>query len=250
MPSSRNPSWSRDELILALNLYLRIKPHTPAPTLPEVIALSRELRAIAHRSGTRPSRNFRSTASVVMKLMNFRSLDDDYAGAGLSGAGHGDHLVWTELSGDAVRLHSLAGAVRAVYQSKAPLPPPTDDDEGASEGEILYRLHRHRERNAGLVAKKKQQALEQFGCLCCSVCNFDFEKAYGPDGHGYIECHHTTPLYSLRPGTKTHLKDLALVCANCHRMLHRIRPWPSIADLKTRLVPPPADPVANARRNC
>jgi 5-methylcytosine-specific restriction protein A len=40
----------------------------------------------------------------------------------------------------------------------------------------------------------------------------------------------------LRPGTKTRLIDLALVCANCHRMLHRSRPWPTIAELRTELV--------------
>ncbi len=35
----------------------------------------------------------------------------------------------------------------------------------------------------------------------------------------YIECHHKTPIaqYGVRDTTMT---DLALVCANCHRMLH------------------------------
>lgn len=56
----------------------------------------------------------------------------------------------------------------------------------------------------------------------CQVCGFDFEKAYGELGKGYIEVHHTKPLYSLaeemiiNPET-----DLVCVCANCHRMLHR-----------------------------
>ena len=28
------------------------------------------------------------------------------------------------------------------------------------------------------------------------------------------------------------VKDIALVCANCHRMLHRKRPWLNMDDLK------------------
>lgn len=44
---------------------------------------------------------------------------------------------------------------------------------------------------------------------------------YGGLGQGYIECHHKTPISQMSPGQKTKLSDLALVCANCHRMLHR-----------------------------
>jgi 5-methylcytosine-specific restriction protein A len=231
MTSNRNPPWSQDELILALDLYLSIKPVTPGPTLPEVIALSRELRSIAPRSGIRPSRNFRSAASVVMKLMNFRSLDDDYPGAGLSAGGQGDLKVWNELSGDPKRLRLLARAVLETYQDTTPFPPAAEEDEGAAEGGILYRLHLQHERSPALAAKRKQQALKMFGCLCCEVCGFDFQKTYGVRGHGYIECHHIKPLYALRPGSKTRLEDLALVCANCHRMLHRT-PWPTTAELK------------------
>jgi len=64
------------------------------------------------------------------------------------------------------------------------------------------------------------------------VCEFDFSIAYGNRGLGFIECHHTKPLATLGTGTKTHIDDLALVCANCHRMIHRRKPWLSIAELK------------------
>lgn len=223
-------------MILALELYLRIKPNTPSPKLPEVVSLSREFRHMAHRSGVRPPRNYRTAASVVMKLMNFRSLDDDYPGAGLTAAGHGDRKVWDDLCGQPVKLRSLARGVRAAFHDKSPLPTQeTEGEEGEAEGGILFRLHRQRERSAKLTAQKKQQALELYGCLTCEICGFDFSKTYSNHGQGYIECHHIEPLASLRPNTKTRLKDLALVCANCHRMLHRL-PWPSISELKGYLV--------------
>ncbi|MDJ1631928.1 hypothetical protein QNN00_22945 [Bacillus velezensis] len=28
------------------------------------------------------------------------------------------------------------------------------------------------------------------------------------------------------------MSDLILVCSNCHRMLHRKRPWPTIKELR------------------
>ena len=45
------------------------------------------------------------------------------------------------------------------------------------------------------------------------------------------ECHHTVPVSEYGSGARTQLRDLALVCANCHRMLHRRRPWLTIDEL-------------------
>ena len=50
-----------------------------------------------------------------------------------------------------------------------------------------------------------------------------FAEVYGDLGASYIEAHHRQPLSSLdepRPPTSA---DFAMVCANCHRMLHRTR---------------------------
>ena len=55
----------------------------------------------------------------------------------------------------------------------------------------------------------------------CEICNFNYSKKYGERGKGFIECHHKVPLHKLKPNTKTKLSDLALLCANCHRMIHR-----------------------------
>jgi predicted HNH restriction endonuclease len=70
------------------------------------------------------------------------------------------------------------------------------------------------------------------GKLACDVCDFDYTTVYGDLGVGFIECHHRIPVSDLQPGAKTKLSDLALVCANCHRMLHRKRPWLTIEVLR------------------
>lgn len=110
--------------------------------------------------------------------------------------------------------------------------PPADaeEDEGI-EGRTLLRLHRLKERDRRLVRRKKREVLARAGCLRCEVCEFDFEIAYGMRGHGFAECHHRVPLKDLDGKTPTRLADLAMVCANCHRMLHH-QPIPTVEQLR------------------
>lgn len=89
------------------------------------------------------------------------------------------------------------------------------DDVESVEGKWNYALHRFRERDRGLVKLKKASVKNPI----CECCNFDFSIIYPNHGDGFIECHHKTPINQGKRITK--LKDLALVCANCHRMLHR-----------------------------
>ena len=100
----------------------------------------------------------------------------------------------------------------------------------AAEGRELLRLHRTRERSQPLVALKKREVLLAEGRLECETCGFDFAAAYGPRGEGFAECHHTLPISQSAPDRRTRTSELALVCANCHRMLHR-RPWVSVQEL-------------------
>jgi hypothetical protein len=89
------------------------------------------------------------------------------------------------------------------------------DDSESEEGKWFYVMHRFRERDRSLVQKKKASVPKP----TCECCNFDFSNTYPNLGNGFIECHHRIPI---NQGERiTRLEDLALVCANCHRMLHR-----------------------------
>ncbi|WP_430410755.1 HNH endonuclease [Kordia sp.] len=72
----------------------------------------------------------------------------------------------------------------------------------------------------------------------CSVCGFNFEEFYGSWGKGFIEVHHTQPL-SENKGLEVFTdpeKDLAVVCANCHRMIHKKRDVTlSLEELKEKI---------------
>ena len=105
------------------------------------------------------------------------------------------------------------------------------------EGRRIERLHKARERSSRLVALAKEKHSEaNGGHLPCEVCGFDFAEKYGDRGTHFIEAHHKVPLKKLDKlkSTKTRVKDLAMVCANCHRMLHR-NPLASIRDLRRTL---------------
>jgi len=102
---------------------------------------------------------------------------------------------------------------------------PTEEELEFPEGRQVYQAHVRRERNRKVVERAKAQRYERDPELRCEVCGFSFALAYGDLGDGYIEAHHTMPLGKSQGSTKTRVSDLVLVCANCHRMLHRRRPW-------------------------
>ena len=96
----------------------------------------------------------------------------------------------------------------------------------------MTRIHRYRERDTKLVKRKKERVLKEIGTLSCEVCGFYFVEVYGDRGYGFIECHHTKPVSEFMVGERTKISDLSLICSNCHRMIHKKRPWLSVNELK------------------
>lgn len=85
-------------------------------------------------------------------------------------------------------------------------------------------------RNSALVREAKRLFKKKHGKLFCEICEFDFESKYGQRGKDYIEAHHKTPISELEESVELTVKDLAMVCSNCHRMLHR-PPWIKVEEL-------------------
>lgn len=240
----RNPDWTRDELILALDLYIR-NPISPAgKTSAEVVELSAQLGKLAELNGIDRSETFRNANGVYMKMMNFRRFDPTFQAAGKSGMKSGgklDKVVWDEFYGRQAALTIAAGIIRDALRDPDLFrllgQVGSNDDEGADEGGVSYRLHRVYERNQKLKAKKKNEVIAQTGALKCETCDFDFGVRYGAHGHGFIEVHHTKPVHQMKAGETTKLFDLAVLCANCHRMIHhRPKEALSLAQLKTLLI--------------
>lgn len=85
------------------------------------------------------------------------------------------------------------------------------------EGRATLRVHMRRERSQKLI-KAFKASLKSFAC---EACGDDMEAIYGELGAGYIEAHHKLPVAQIEEGQKTKLSDLAALCANCHRIIHR-----------------------------
>jgi hypothetical protein len=104
--------------------------------------------------------------------------------------------------------------------------------------EARQKLIRHqrieRVRNQELVKDAKNYFKSIHKRLFCEVCDFDFKVKFGGRGQDFIEAHHRIPIAKLKPGTRLKISDLAMVCANCHRMLHQL-PWISIENLRDTL---------------
>ncbi len=108
-------------------------------------------------------------------------------------------------------------------------------ENSAREGAASFRQHLYRERNLKIVVAKRKQVLATTGRLACSVCGFDFQKFYGALGAEFCEVHHLCPLADAKDEVATEFKDLAVVCSNCHRMIHRSNPFLTIEQLKSRI---------------
>ncbi len=93
----------------------------------------------------------------------------------------------------------------------------SENYEVEKEGKRIEYFTTKYERNP----KNRKWAIHIHGTKCMA-CGFDFELVYGARGKGYIEIHHIVPLADKNEETEVNpATDLIVVCANCHRMIHR-----------------------------
>lgn len=112
--------WTRDQLLLALNLYHQTpfgKQHSSHPPIVD----------LAERIDRTPS-------AVAMKLSNFTYLDPAEEGKGLSGASNADREIWREFHG---HFEHLADASEPLLNPELATP------TGSTETKSLVRQRRH-----------------------------------------------------------------------------------------------------------
>jgi 5-methylcytosine-specific restriction enzyme A len=96
-----------------------------------------------------------------------------------------------------------------------------------------YIYHRKIERNRTAAANAKK-----FHGTTCQACDLDFVERYGAIGQGFIEAHHLKPIGGLAEGVPVKYDlalDFAVLCANCHRMIHRTENPSDLEGLKKRI---------------
>lgn len=202
--------------------------------------LSALLRAAPFHPVADRGEKFRNPSGVARKSSDIATRHPDYQGVPTNGS-KVDREVLAHFLDDpdsaVAHANAIEVAIKSGLAAELVLEAEEDDvdeDAAAVEGRLLLSLHRKRERNPKLRAQKLRAVHKAGAPIACEVCHFDFGKTYGQIGEGYIEVHHVVPLHASGP-TITKLADLALLCSNCHRMIHRVRPWLTPVQLRTRL---------------
>ncbi|GAB3563401.1 HNH endonuclease [Spelaeicoccus albus] len=230
----RNPAWAREEIILVAEAVAANSWHELRTGDAEARELSKLLQKLdIHPVDARPH-DFRSPGSVSRKTSDIMTAHSAYSGVRTKGGALTREVV-QEFESDPSGMVAQAEYVRERATEGGALPSSgrvVDPDLGvpASEGGVRERAHLARERDKRIRKAKINAVRAAGGAIECEVCGFNFGAAYGNRGHGYIEVHHRVPLHVSGP-TETSLADLALLCSNCHRMIHRAHPWLTVEQL-------------------
>jgi 5-methylcytosine-specific restriction enzyme A len=110
-----------------------------------------------------------------------------------------------------------------IYQALVDNDKTTGEEEEVPVGAGLedlrkFRQHKRLERN-----RKLANSAKKYHGYNCQACGFNFCSMYGIIGNDFIEAHHLRSLSKLK-GTVVELDprtDFAVLCPNCHRMIHR-----------------------------
>jgi 5-methylcytosine-specific restriction protein A len=242
----RPPDWAWDELVLACALVHRNKWREVKKDDPRALELSDLLQILPIHPMQARGNNFRNPNSIQRKTADLATAHPSYVGTPTKG-GRLTQQVVAEFISRPEDMLAAADGIMATLASGDPdlldgiaIPDPDEEEVTAVEGRTLERLHRFRERNTRLRREKIGAVLSVVGKLACEVCGFDFARRFGKHGEGYIEVHHIVPLHKTGMSV-TRLEDLAILCANCHRMSHRrleaTGTWPSPKELRTIIDP-------------
>lgn len=126
---------------------------------------------------------------------------------------HFDHYNRQDLPG----VTTNSDIVKALREHVARLRSESSSD--LDEGDPKLRSHYYRDRRSEAARRLKEQAISEERVVCAG-CQIDFFEKYGRDCLALIDCHHKIPLSKAEHGGVTRIKDLVLLCANCHRLIH------------------------------
>ena len=147
-----------------------------------------------------------------------------------------DKNVWDEFGDNYKGLKQIASFIRDNLHDAIDETEIKPDFE-FREGQLVTRMHSSRERN-GTLRKKVIKDRTKNGPASCDACG-----THGPTPNEELnlatfEVHHLIPLYS-NAKNKTRLRDVTFICANCHRLIHKLisesGQWISLEELKAHL---------------
>jgi len=223
-----NPDWTWDETLLTLDLLYRHgapldKKH------PDVIALSVRLRSAAIHPAEARKESFRNPDGVALKMQNLQSAINPARRLSSSRTDRAVAAAYPPSEKEVV------ARVAAAILGELTLDRQIEDfpeDEQFIEGQVLTSSHRRRDRR---LRRRLLDKCSDRG-LVCQVC--DFSPPHMPRDlmESFFEAHHVIPLSQSVGETSTRVRDMALLCAGCHRFVHRLigrsKRWVDIAEAR------------------
>lgn len=211
-----NPDWTREETILALGLYFEMDGVIPSSDDGRIQALSATLRKFPYHATASRKESFRNPDGVAFKLQNLRQVA---TGKGLGNVSKMDRVIWAEFGSSPEMVRLAAARILEAVKSIETLAALEDDLDEFAEGRIVTELHIRRERD-GRLRERLLLQLKKAGPLRCEMCDVTAMSLGASFEDAIFEAHHKLPLSSTGPRI-TRLSDVALLCANCHRVIHR-----------------------------
>lgn len=221
----KNPDWTKEELVLALDLYFKLEHGQMHGTNPAVIQLSKDLKALGVHSDIANPVAFRSVNSVSLKLANLKRLDKNFSGIGMKGGSNIEKAVWAEYSSNRDLLTREAEVIRRKYlQPKATEGSKelkTEEPASSYSSEFKFLIHRNLDTNP-ITRRLKINAVRNEGQdLKCTVCNLDFISFYGQIGVDALEIHYAEAIEEPVEQQSIQIGKYAIVCSNCHEILDK-----------------------------
>lgn len=214
-----NPKWIRDEELLLVDLYFTSGEKIPGPDDPRVVDLSRLLAQAPWHSPLSRLSTFRNPSGIALKLQNLKSIDK---ARGNRHSAAIDRQILDEFAGRQHQLADVAAAIREALGMANSIGIDEADlnaDIEFTEGRLLTAIHLRRERAPHLREGFLQQRRREDRCIC-DLCEDSFEAINANYRMAAFEVHHLLPLSKTELCRRTKFKDLALLCAVCHRLIH------------------------------
>lgn len=208
-----NESFTRDEVILALDVLYSSEKQRVSPDSEEMVDLSELLNRLPiHPTKNRRS-NFRNATGITRQINLLRT--------SLSTGKHDPNVgvlfldIAFEFENRRDELHRIAEAIRRNEPYFSSEYGNRQEDSGFPEGILLGHLHREIEARDGAKLELANH---------CEICSLKPELYYLPCGI-LLQPHLLISPTELDGKKKYGSEHFITVCPNCHAALHRIRPW-------------------------
>ncbi|PKP42282.1 MAG: hypothetical protein CVT93_05130 [Bacteroidetes bacterium HGW-Bacteroidetes-10] len=229
--------WTEEELILVLALYKELTYGQMHGRNAKVIAMSNLLRSLPIHDIKLHYNNFRSAASISLRLSNYRSCDPKCNSNGLRSSGKGLFKeIFTKYSNNDEQFYSMLSCIVKKYKidlSKIISRDFVLNNISLEQQPIMsnFQIHKNKETSSTFLNKVKNYYSRK--SISCSICNIDLNKIYGKLGEDAIEYHCIKKNFINNSyNVEVSIGDYIQVCPSCHKILDKFYGKLDYNDLK------------------